>query len=136
MPPQTLIEETVLDLAGAAVSLDDAIGWVTCALGRKLTTPGPPPRGHGAAAEDVLATRAGRVAEPRCRGHAFGRSTSGGTTSAATTRLRPTGFCPCGLDGSTSPSIPARSPPKSLAPSRIAASPARGHAHPAARSGE
>jgi hypothetical protein len=37
MPPQTLIEETVLDLAAAATSLDDAIGWVTKALGRRLT---------------------------------------------------------------------------------------------------
>jgi hypothetical protein len=37
-PPQTLIEETVLDLATAAVTVDDAVAWVTRALGRKLTT--------------------------------------------------------------------------------------------------
>ena len=38
LPPRTTIEETVLDLAGAAASLDDAVGWVTRALGRGLTT--------------------------------------------------------------------------------------------------
>jgi predicted transcriptional regulator of viral defense system len=38
LPRQTRIEETVLDLAGAAGSLDDAVGWVTTALGRRLTT--------------------------------------------------------------------------------------------------
>jgi hypothetical protein len=38
LPPRTLIEETVLDLAAASAELDDAIGWVTRALGRKLTT--------------------------------------------------------------------------------------------------
>jgi hypothetical protein len=38
LPPQTRIEETVLDLASAAGSVDDAIGWVTSALGRRLTT--------------------------------------------------------------------------------------------------
>jgi hypothetical protein len=38
-PPRTRIQETVLDLAGAAVLLDDACAWVTCALGRGLTTP-------------------------------------------------------------------------------------------------
>src|SRR6185437_5072730 len=37
-PPQTRIEHTVLDLAGAATRLDDACGWVTRALGRRLTT--------------------------------------------------------------------------------------------------
>jgi Transcriptional regulator, AbiEi antitoxin len=37
MPPRTLIEETVLDLADAAASLDDAIAWITSALGRNLT---------------------------------------------------------------------------------------------------
>lgn len=36
--PQTRIEETVLDLASVARSLDDAVGWVTSALGRRLTT--------------------------------------------------------------------------------------------------
>jgi len=38
IPPQTLIQETVLDLAAAAANLDEAIGWLTRALGRKLTT--------------------------------------------------------------------------------------------------
>jgi hypothetical protein len=37
-PPQTRIEETVLDLAGTATRLDDAYGWITRALGRRLTT--------------------------------------------------------------------------------------------------
>jgi Transcriptional regulator, AbiEi antitoxin len=36
-PPQTLIEETVLDLAVTGATLDDAVAWVTRALGRKLT---------------------------------------------------------------------------------------------------
>jgi len=38
LPPQTRIEETVLDLAGAAMTLDDACGWVTRSLQRGLTT--------------------------------------------------------------------------------------------------
>jgi hypothetical protein len=38
LPPQTRIEETVLDLAGAAQTLDDACGWVTRSLQRGLTT--------------------------------------------------------------------------------------------------
>lgn len=38
LPPQTTIEETVLDLAASAAQLDDAVGWVTRALGRRLTT--------------------------------------------------------------------------------------------------
>jgi hypothetical protein len=38
LPPQTRIEETVLDLVGAARSLDNAVAWVTRALGRRLTT--------------------------------------------------------------------------------------------------
>ncbi len=38
LPPQSRIEETVLDLADRAASLDDAVGWVTRALGRRLTT--------------------------------------------------------------------------------------------------
>jgi hypothetical protein len=37
-PPRTRLEETVLDLAEAAATLDDACGWVTRALGRRLTT--------------------------------------------------------------------------------------------------
>jgi hypothetical protein len=38
-PPRTRIEETVLDLAGAAGSLDDALGWVLRACGSRRTTP-------------------------------------------------------------------------------------------------
>jgi hypothetical protein len=38
LPPQTLIEETALDLVAVTTDLDEAIGWVTRALGRKLTT--------------------------------------------------------------------------------------------------
>jgi hypothetical protein len=38
LPPQTRVEETVLDLVDQAASLDDAVGWVTRALGRRLTT--------------------------------------------------------------------------------------------------
>ncbi len=38
LPPQTRIEETVLDLAAAARDLDSAVHWVTRGLGRRLTT--------------------------------------------------------------------------------------------------
>lgn len=38
LPPQTRIEETVLDLADAARTIDDAVGWITRALGRRLIT--------------------------------------------------------------------------------------------------
>ncbi len=38
MPPQTRVEETILDLWQAAASLDDAVGWVTRGVGRRLTT--------------------------------------------------------------------------------------------------
>jgi hypothetical protein len=37
-PPQTRIEETVLDLTELATTVDGAAGWVTRALGRRLTT--------------------------------------------------------------------------------------------------
>jgi very-short-patch-repair endonuclease len=39
LPPQTRVEETVLDLADAARSVDDALGWVARACARRLTTP-------------------------------------------------------------------------------------------------
>jgi hypothetical protein len=39
MPPRTRIEETVLDLAQAARTFDDALGWVCAACGGRLTTP-------------------------------------------------------------------------------------------------
>ncbi len=38
LPPQTRIEETVLDLAAIARNLDDAAGWLTTGLQRRLTT--------------------------------------------------------------------------------------------------
>ncbi|HXB47521.1 MAG TPA: hypothetical protein VNW50_07125 [Streptosporangiaceae bacterium] len=38
LPPRTKLEETVLDLWAAAHDLDAAVGWVTRALGRRLTT--------------------------------------------------------------------------------------------------
>ncbi len=38
-PPRTMIEETVLDLADCAASLDDATGWVARACADGLTTP-------------------------------------------------------------------------------------------------
>jgi predicted transcriptional regulator of viral defense system len=37
-PPRTTVEETVLDLAQLARTLDGACGWVTRACGRRLTT--------------------------------------------------------------------------------------------------
>ncbi len=39
MPPRTRIEETVLDLAQTAKSIDDAFGWLCQACGSRLTTP-------------------------------------------------------------------------------------------------
>jgi hypothetical protein len=38
LPPQTRAEETILDLACTATRLDDACGWVTAGVGRRLTT--------------------------------------------------------------------------------------------------
>lgn len=38
LPPRTRIEETVLDLVASSTTLDDAVGWLTKALGRRLTT--------------------------------------------------------------------------------------------------
>ena len=37
-PPRTRLEETVIDLWETAPDLDNAVGWVTTALGRRLTT--------------------------------------------------------------------------------------------------
>jgi hypothetical protein len=37
-PPRTRVEHTVLDLAAQAGTFDDALGWVTRACGRRLTT--------------------------------------------------------------------------------------------------
>jgi hypothetical protein len=37
-PPRTTVEETVLDLVGVARTADDAYGWATRAIGRRLTT--------------------------------------------------------------------------------------------------
>jgi Transcriptional regulator, AbiEi antitoxin len=39
MPPQTRIEETVLDLTQSARSLDEAMSWLARAVGARLTTP-------------------------------------------------------------------------------------------------
>lgn len=39
MPPQTRVEETVLDLTQIAADLDRALGWVMRACARRLTTP-------------------------------------------------------------------------------------------------
>ena len=38
LPPQTTVEETVLDLVAVSAQLDDAMAWVTRALGRGLTS--------------------------------------------------------------------------------------------------
>jgi hypothetical protein len=37
--PRTTVEDTVLDLVGGARTFDDAYGWVSKAIGRRLTTP-------------------------------------------------------------------------------------------------
>jgi hypothetical protein len=37
-PPRTRLEETVIDLWATAPSLDTAVGWVTSAIGKRLTT--------------------------------------------------------------------------------------------------
>jgi hypothetical protein len=37
--PLTSVEDTVLDLIAAAPSFDDAYGWISAAVGRRLTTP-------------------------------------------------------------------------------------------------
>lgn len=38
-PPRTRVEETVLDLATKAATIDDAFGWISRACGRGLTMP-------------------------------------------------------------------------------------------------
>lgn len=38
LPPQTRVEETILDLAAAARTIDDACAWITRGLGSRLTT--------------------------------------------------------------------------------------------------
>ncbi len=38
-PPRTRVEETVIDLCKSARDLDTAVGWITRAIGRRLTTP-------------------------------------------------------------------------------------------------
>jgi hypothetical protein len=38
-PPQSRVEETVLDLAQTAASLDDAVAWLAKAVGARQTTP-------------------------------------------------------------------------------------------------
>lgn len=39
LPPRTRVEDTVLDLTQTAASFDDAFGWLSRAIGRRLTTP-------------------------------------------------------------------------------------------------
>ncbi|MEU4561269.1 type IV toxin-antitoxin system AbiEi family antitoxin domain-containing protein [Actinoplanes sp. NPDC023936] len=39
LPPQTRVEDTVLDLASAARSEEEAMAWIAAACGRRLTTP-------------------------------------------------------------------------------------------------
>jgi hypothetical protein len=41
IPPHTLTDDTIIDLANAADSLDDVIGWVTAAFARHLTSEWP-----------------------------------------------------------------------------------------------
>jgi hypothetical protein len=38
--PRTSVEDTVLDLVASARTFDDAYGWISAAVGRRLTTPG------------------------------------------------------------------------------------------------
>jgi hypothetical protein len=38
--PRTTVEDTVLDLVAKARTFDDAYGWISGAVGRRLTTPG------------------------------------------------------------------------------------------------
>ena len=56
LPPRTRIEETVLDLAQAAATAEDACGWITRGLGRRLTT------------QDRLSTALSRRQRVRFRG--------------------------------------------------------------------
>lgn len=39
IPPQTRIEETIVDLTQTALSVEQALGWITRACGRRLTRP-------------------------------------------------------------------------------------------------
>jgi hypothetical protein len=39
LPPQTRVEETVLDLTQTSTSLEQALGWIARACGRRLTRP-------------------------------------------------------------------------------------------------
>jgi hypothetical protein len=39
IPPQTRVEETVIDLTQVAASLEEAAGWITRACGRRFTRP-------------------------------------------------------------------------------------------------
>lgn len=59
-PPRTRIEETTLDLASSAATLDDAIAWLCRACGRRLTT--------GERLEATLAARTRIRWRPELRG--------------------------------------------------------------------
>jgi hypothetical protein len=39
LPPRTRVEDTVVDLTQTSADLDDALGWLTRAVGSRLTTP-------------------------------------------------------------------------------------------------
>ena len=67
-PPQTRVEETVLDLASGAASLDEALGWMFRACGSRQDHAGPNRRRHGPAGPDAVADRARGGARPRCAG--------------------------------------------------------------------
>lgn len=85
LPPRTRVEETVLDLVDAALTLDDALGWIARACGRRLTTAG---RLREAASERPrlrwrreVAAGLSDVREGRCRSSRFvTRATSNAPT--------------------------------------------------------
>jgi hypothetical protein len=129
-PPRTRVEETVLDLAGTAATLDDAYGWITRALGRRLTTQAP--GGPAAASTGTCSTRStpspwSWTAAPRTR------TTGAGPTSAATMRRLPTASSPSGTAGWMSPGSPAWSRPRWRRCSGFAATPEPGGAPRPAR---
>ena len=67
-PPQTRVEETVLDLADGAASLDEALGWMFRACGSRQDHAGPDRRRHGPAGPDAVADGVRGGARPRCAG--------------------------------------------------------------------
>jgi hypothetical protein len=57
VPPATLVEDTIIDLAEAANNVDEVYGWVTKAFGRWAVHTGHPAPGGGPAHEAALAER-------------------------------------------------------------------------------